>query len=331
MKSPDKKILTRIRKIINESKNFFIAGHERPDGDTVGAALALSYYLVRSLKKKVDIYSRHPIPENLKFLTDADKIKVASHCEKNYDTAIILECSSFSRMGDIIHPGQVKNIINIDHHTISNQFGTVNYINPEASSSCEQVYKCLKFFGARIDLDIATALYVGLVTDTGKFQQENTTPTSLRIAAELVESGLDIAKVNQKIFDQQTPGSLRLLGKVLGTLQLYSNGRVATLELPRKFYRITQTSPEYAEGIINYGLTIPTVEIVLFFRQTEEKNRVKVSVRCRGKFDVSSLVKPYNGGGHKHAAGCSVAGTIPEVKQKFLKKVRSFFRSSKKC
>jgi len=331
MKASERKVLTRIKKIINKSKSFFLAGHEKPDGDTIGAALAFGHFLARMRKKKVDIYSRHPLPKNLEFLSRIlPGIKVASFTDKNYDTAIILECSNFGRMGNIIKPSQVKNIINIDHHTINNPFGTLNYINPRASSSCELVYQCLKFLGARINQDIAMALYTGLVTDTGKFQQENTTAECLRIVAELIDGGLDTARISQKIFQQQSLGSLHLLGNVLKTLQLHYHGQVATLELPERFYQITGAAEENTEGIINYGLLIPTVELVLFFRDTERQNIVKVSLRSRTKFDVSQLVKPYDGGGHRHAAGCSVAGTIAEVKQKFLQEIAGYFRR-KKC
>ncbi|MBN1622592.1 MAG: bifunctional oligoribonuclease/PAP phosphatase NrnA [Endomicrobiales bacterium] len=314
----NKKALLKIFKAIKKNKTFFIAGHLKPDGDTVGTALALASLLHR-LKNKVEIYSKEPIPEYLLSAPGAKKIIIADKTVKKFDCAIILECLDFERMGNIIDSEQVETVINIDHHANYNHFGHINYIDPKASSSSEQVYNIFKFFKMPININEAKCLYIGLVTDTGKFQQTNTTSYALNVAASLVDVGLKPTVIYDAVYANKSLSSLNLLGHSLCNLKLSCSGKVAYLEVTRQMYKKTRSNPSEAEGIINYAMMMPKVIVGVLFRKDDDNGYIKVSFRSRGSFNVNKVAQYFGGGGHKNAAGCSVKGNIVKAKKEVLK------------
>ncbi len=197
--SSKQEVLDAISKIIKQSKTFFIAGHTKPDGDALGSGLALAS-LLRRMGKKVTHCSIDPIPQDMSFMKKSKSIKITNKISKKFDCAIILECINFARMGDIITPSQAKKIINIDHHLAHTNFGDVNYIVPSSSSVSELVYDIfinLKTFPTKEE---AENLYIGIVTDTGRFQQLNTNANSHLVAAELLKLGVNSNKLCKKLF-----------------------------------------------------------------------------------------------------------------------------------
>jgi len=322
----EKRALSGIISAIKNNTTFFIAGHLKPDGDTVGSALAIQS-LLRRLNKKAYIYCGEPIPDYLTFLPGARKITLTDKVNRRFDCAIILECVDFNRMGNLIAPEQAGIIINIDHHSNFNYFGHVNYINPRASSSAEQVFNIFTALKMPLTRKEADALYVGLVTDTGRFQQANTTPRSLAMAAKLLEAGVVPVQMYDRLYATKSLSSLNLLGRALETLKVSHDGRIASMAITRSMFRTTRSDATETEGIINYAMMIPGVCVGILFRESEPGGAVKVSFRSRAGVDVNKVSNNFGGGGHKNAAGCSLHGTIVSAEKRVLRYVKGVLKS----
>ncbi|MBN1823633.1 MAG: bifunctional oligoribonuclease/PAP phosphatase NrnA [Endomicrobiales bacterium] len=319
MKS-DLKNLARIEQAISKSRTFFIAGHVKPDGDTVGSALALSSLLKR-LGKKCEVFSAEGIPEYLMFLKGADRIKISKKAEGHFDCAIILECSDLERMGGLIEPSQAGILINIDHHAFSSEYGDINLLDPGASSSAEQVFFLFRHMKKDLTCHEAEALYVGIVTDTGKFQQTNTTAKALTVAAELLKNGVKPFKVYEKLYATQTLSSLRLLGGALATLEVTASGKVAHMHVTKDMYEKAGSGAAETEGIINYSMMIPGVLVGVLLRENGGTGGVKASLRSREGIDVNNVAKRFGGGGHKTASGCTIMADLPSAKKALLEEI----------
>lgn len=315
------KILSDIADELIKHNSFFIAGHIKPDGDTIGSSIALASLLKR-MGKQACLYSKEQIPDYLRFLPGTKNIKITDKVHKKFDCAIILECTNLERMGSIIDYGQASSFINIDHHATSTNFGRINYIDPSASSSAEQVFFLFSHMGVKLSLAEAQGLYVGLVTDTGKFQHSNTTPRAMRMAASLIEAGVKPYKIYDNLFATKTPASLMLLGLSLSTLHIADSGRTAYLEITRSMYKKAGAGVMDSEDIINHTMMMPNVLVGMLFREIEEeRNVIKVSFRSRNGYDVNKLARFFGGGGHKSAAGCTINGTLKSVENHILKHV----------
>lgn len=324
--TPEKNILQQIIKALKNNDTFFIAGHLKPDGDVVGSALALRSLLKR-LGKKAFVYSGEPVPDYLMFLPGINNISITAKATREFDCAVILECADFGRMGNIIAPEQARFVINIDHHSSFNYFGNINYIDPRASSSAEQVYRLFKALKMPLTRYEADALYVGLVTDTGKFQQTNTTPSSLEMAADLVSKGVVPETMYNALYATKTLSSLNLLGCVLQTLTVTASGKIAYLSITREMYRETKSNVTETEGIINNAMMIPGVCVGILFRETETPGNVKVSFRSREGVDVNKISNHFGGGGHRNAAGCSLSGSIRSAEKRIMAYVNNVLKN----
>jgi phosphoesterase RecJ-like protein len=317
-------VLRRIITAIQKNRTFFIAGHVKPDGDTIGCAIALSS-LLRRQGKKAYAYTREPVPDALKFLRGAKNVKLADKVNGAFDCAIILECSDFGRMGDLITCAQAKTVINIDHHALSADFGHINYIDSSASSSAEQVYYLFRQMKMPFTRQEAEALYVGVVTDTGKFQQANTTPAALRMAADLLEAGVVPETIYDRLYASNTLPGMHLRGAVLSGMKFACGGKVAYLNITNRMYRETKSNVHETEGIINYTISIPQVMVGVLLRETDTPGTIKVSFRSRGNCDVNRIARHFGGGGHRKAAGCTLHGTLRNAEKKILHFLAAIF------
>jgi phosphoesterase RecJ-like protein len=308
------KLLLDILKAVKKGKTFLLSGHHKPDGDTVGSELAFAGFLRRLGKKKVDIINAESVPRQLMFLPGADRIKAQAKVDGFYDVVVVFECSGPDRMGNIIDlDTQAGLVINIDHHAHHSHFGDINLINPFASSNSEQLFHLFRLAKMKITKDEASALYVGLVTDTGRFQQENANPESHRVAAGLLEAGIDVADLSWKVFGIRPVGALKALSRGLASLTLEAGGRVAVMSVTPQDFAQTGAGPEDTEDIVNHGLLVPGVDAVVFVRPSEKPGEAKVSLRGRGAVDLCKVAVSFGGGGHKNASGCNLAGSVPEV------------------
>ncbi|AKL98171.1 DHH family phosphoesterase [Endomicrobium proavitum] len=300
--------ISAIAKILKESKTFFIAGHVKPDGDSIGSSLALASVLNRT-GKKASVYCADEVPPFLKFLKQSEKIKKTVKKNELFDCAIILECVNFERMGNIISPQQAKKIINIDHHAIATDFGNVNYIVPSSSSTAELVLNIFEHMKISLAKNEAEDLYTGILTDTGGFRQINTTANSHIAAAKLLEAGAASSEIAKNIYEDDSFASIKLLGQALNTLELASNGKMAFMSLTKDMFKKTSAREDESGNIINYARRIKGVKVAAVFKEVNNKV-TKVSFRSVKNFDVLKIVKRFNGGGHKNAAGCTINSNI---------------------
>jgi phosphoesterase RecJ-like protein len=302
--SSDLKKISEISKIIKQSKTFFIAGHVKPDGDSLGSALALASVLNRN-GKKACVYCIDKVPEFLKFLKGSNKIKMSAKKTDIFDCAIILESINFSRMGDIITHSQAKKVINIDHHLTYTNFGDVNYVVPSSASTAELILNIFENMKIKLIKGEAESLYTGILTDTGNFQQTNTTANSHIACAKLMEYGIDVNGIFKKVYENSTVSSLRLQGLALCGIKTILNGKVSYVVLTKDMFKKSGANNDDSGGIVNYTLRIEGVKVGCVFKEVDKKT-TKVSCRSVKNVDVLDIVGRFGGGGHKNAAGCTI-------------------------
>jgi len=322
MKTPDlEQEFKKLEEIIVAGGSFFLAGHLNPDGDTLGSMLAISSVLKR-LGKKVYLFSSDPVPENLSFLPHAGSIRIGRlPPKKRFDAAILLECSTPARGGDLSsilkHAGKV---VNIDHHKTSELYGDVNIVEPHSSSTAEIIYRLFYSMNVHITKTEAACLYVGIVTDTGRFHFPATSPRTLEVASRLLETGFKFSRINDLLYASKSCQALKVLGRALESLELLNGGRLAVMTLRTSDFTDFDAAPEHTENVINYGMMAPGVKLAVLFR--EEAGRISVTFRSRGHADVSSLAKIFGGGGHKNASGCKIKAGMEETRTKVLAEVQ---------
>jgi len=316
------KIIQQILESVRNNCSFFITAHLNPDGDTLGSELALSSWLKR-LGKRVTITNIDPVPEIYSFLPWIGWIEKKNKVLSNFDVGFILECSEPERIGGIINlEKQLGLVINIDHHLSAQNYGDINWFDPKASATAEQIYQLIRKSGGVLTCEEALCLYVGILTDTGKFQQENTTAHTHRIVADLLNYGIHPEEIYSKIYTRKSYSTLKLLGSTLTTLKLTGRGKIAYQEITRGMYEKNKNG-QPDEETINYPLTIPGVEISVLFRETKEgKNIIKVGFRSRNKVDVHKIAEHFGGGGHYNASGCILEGNLKQVEKLVLSYVK---------
>jgi phosphoesterase RecJ-like protein len=315
---PDLKKLKSISEIIKKSKTFFIAGHIKPDGDSLGSALALRSVLTR-LGKIATVYCIDDIPPFLAFLKNSKTIKKSAKKTQKFDCAIILESVDFARMGNIIAKEQAKKIINIDHHFMFTPFGDINYVFPKASSTAELVFSLFEYMKIKLTKDEADCLYTGIVTDTGRFQQLNTTPESHIAAAKLIEAGVKPEDICSDVYGNVSLESLKLLSCALSNIKTNFKGRFAYSFLTKDMFKQSGAKESETEGIVNFLLSIKGVKAACLFKEIDA-NSTKVSFRSIKTFNVLDIAKQCGGGGHKTAAGCSIKLEVAQAIE-YIKKI----------
>ena len=314
--SSKKEVLDAISKIIKQSKTFFIAGHTKPDGDALGSGLALAS-LLRRMGKKVTHCSLDPVPQDMFFMKGSKTIKVTNKLHKNFDCAIILECINFARMGDIISPSQAKKIINIDHHLAHTNFGDVNYIVPKSSSVSELIYDVFKNLKINPTKQEAENLYIGIVTDTGRFQQLNTNANSHLVVADLLKYGVNSNKLCKQLFLIMEISKMKLYGFALSNIETAFDEKLVYIKLTKEMFKKAKASDTDTDGIINYCISAPKAVVGCLLKEVDNKT-TKLSFRSIETFNLLNIVRLFNGGGHKNAAGCTINADIDTATKKII-------------
>tara|TARA_B100001287_G_scaffold150032_1_gene126318 strand:+ start:28221 stop:29216 length:996 start_codon:yes stop_codon:yes gene_type:complete len=326
-----------MKELITSRKFAVILSHKGPDGDSIGSSLALSFYLSKlGLLNKVIIPDEFPHIYN--WIKGADDILCASknieeveNCFNQADLIFCLDFNHRSRVGELISPflHQSNNslkIIVIDHHTYPENFGDYEIIDPNASSTCELIYDFIKKNGdlKMIDANIAQAIYLGLVTDTGSFKFSSTTAHTHQIASDLLVFGIDHSKIQNNIYDQNSLSKINLLGYALQKIKVDNESPLAYLSLSEKELKSFNYKKGDTDGFVNYCLSLKDIEVAVFLRQDD--NMIKISFRSKGLFKVNEFSKEfYNGGGHEKAAGGSVFDQeIEQVEENLIKNFRIF-------
>ncbi len=311
----DQKILN----LLKDNKRIGILPHIIPDGDTIGSACALQYAL-KSLGKEVFIIIEDDIPSNLEFINIESLIdfRLIDDESMNFDLIITMDSSDIDRLGKRIKLfDYTDDVLNIDHHKTNTNYGSYNIIDSTASACGEIIYRIIKALNININKAIATYIYVALTTDTGSFKYSNTTSTTLRIAAELLEAGIDRDYINIQLYQNNSLNKVNLLSESLSTLELYYNHRISTMYISIDMLKKSNVNTSNVDGLIEYARDIKDVEVAILFKEFDNKE-LKIGLRSKGNCDVSKIAKLFGGGGHKNAAGCIFNGTIDNAKKKFV-------------
>lgn len=299
--------LSEVKKAINNSSEFVIVSHEYPDGDSIGSSIALSKALLK-LGKIVTTIIDSDIPSDYNFLTGTRDIKKPRELEVNREsTVIFLDCADEKRAGPIIDTYRKKCqlSINIDHHPGNTNFANVNYVDVEASSTGEIIYDLLGLLDVAIDEDIANALYISIVTDTGSFRFDNTTAKTFAISSHLINQGVDLSAIRINLWENKTYNSINLLADVLSTIKFACNKKVAYITATNEMMEKWNVSHGELESFINYPKSISGIEVAIIFKEINT-DVIKVSFRAKNEVDVQLIASAFGGGGHKRAAGCTI-------------------------
>jgi phosphoesterase RecJ-like protein len=306
--------------LIRQGNRFLLTSHLSPDGDAIGSELGLARVL-RKLGKSAVVWNRDPLPPLYAPLPGSGRIHVGEEPPAGFPDAFnavaVLECPSLDRTGLEAHLGTSNPalpLVNIDHHLGNQQYGQVNWVDTAAPALGEMIHRLANALKVGMDEETATCLYLALVTDTGDFRFANTTPEAFEAAATLVREGARPETVSMWLHENRPEPSLRLLGAMLGTLELHDGGRVATAMLTRDMFERCGAAPGDSEGLVDYPRSIAGVQAVALLREVGPE-RFKVSLRSRGDIDVEQVARRHGGGGHKNAAGFSTDGRLAELRQ----------------
>ncbi|HEY7191638.1 MAG TPA: bifunctional oligoribonuclease/PAP phosphatase NrnA [Vicinamibacterales bacterium] len=302
---------------IRARQRFVIASHARPDGDAIGSSLAMAYAL-RGLGKTARVVSRDVPPPPMLVFPGVPEIEITDHVDDPGDAVIVMEC------GDINRPGIAGLdrgfIINIDHHPGNMMYGALNWFDLSAAACGEMVFDLIASLGVPLTTEIATHVYITIVTDTGSFHYSNITPHTFDICRQCMEAGVNPPSIARSLFDNNNLGRLKLFGAVLNRMQLDPTRRIATLVVDKQLARESGGTYEDTEGLINLPLTVKELLTVAFFKENGPGDW-RVSMRSKGDIDINAIAKEFGGGGHKNASGCSVKGELPELKAMFEHKL----------
>jgi bifunctional oligoribonuclease and PAP phosphatase NrnA len=309
--------LTAVADAIRTHGRFLLVTHENPDGDAFGSILGTKLALEQLDKDSVMYLSGElGLPDEYSFL-DLDDLRRELPPDAEERVVFALDCATADRTGlppEFLDAAPI--VLDVDHHQDNTRFGGINLIVPDASSTGEIVRDLLAELGVTLTPQIAEALYVALVTDTGRFQYANTTPKSLRLAAELVEAGVDVHRIFQGIYESVEFAKLKLLAKALDRAQLYEGGRLVVTYLLRNDFTDLGVGEEYAEGIIDYLRAVDGTEMAATIREPPEPPDAprRISLRSsHDELDVSVIARKRSGGGHRQAAGFSTPESVEEI------------------
>jgi phosphoesterase RecJ-like protein len=303
-------IVARIAGEIAARQRFLLTSHVRPDGDSIGSQLALARAL-EALGKDVRIVNRDQAPPPLRHIPGVEGIEVAASVEGDYDALVVLECGDLERTG--LAGLDRYFTINVDHHPGNAMFGAVNWFDPAAAACGEMVFDIIAALGVPLSREMATDVYVAILTDTGSFHYSNISPRTFDICRQALEAGADPVSIARTVFDSNSIGRLRLFGSVLTSIDVDPSGRLVTIYMDRAMERATGGSYDDTEGLINLPLTVREVQAVAFLKEWDG-GEYRVSLRSKGDIDVCRVAKEFGGGGHKNASGCTVPGPYEQAR-----------------
>jgi phosphoesterase RecJ-like protein len=309
-------VVERIRDAILQRHSFLLTSHARPDGDSIGSQLAMAYAL-ESLGKKVRLVNADPAPDHYRAFPGVDGIEIAPQVETEADAVIVMECSDLTRTGVEGLGGHF--IINIDHHAGNRMYGALNWHDESAAACGEMVFSLIEALGVPLTHEIATHIYLAILTDTGSFHHSNITPRTFEICRRTVEAGVNPAIMARRVYDSNSFGKLKLIGALLDDMELVDGGRLAVLQMDDAVLAACGCTNNDTEGIINLPLTAREIQAVVFFKASGTE--VRVSMRSKYDVDVRVVATAFGGGGHKNAAGFTVQGRLEDVRPQIVERL----------
>lgn len=311
-----------VLEVLRRGERFLVCSHSRPDGDAVGSMLAMGM-LLEQMGKRADLVSADRVPAIYRTLPGAEFIRSAMRVYGPYDAAILLECDGLDRTRLLGLEEFFQ--VNIDHHISGRGFAPINWIDCSAASVGEMVYRLALAAGTTITPEMATCLYITVLTDTGGFCYGATQASTFSLAHDLVRAGANPIRIAREVYFSTNISRLLLLGVALRHLKC--EGRIAWLWVTHQEMQHTCAAEEDCEGIVNYPLAIAGVEVAIFLRELPEQ-RVRLSLRSKGKVNVAAIAGHLGGGGHENAAGCTLDGPLTRALEEFLTELRKCAGSS---
>ncbi|MBN1354580.1 MAG: bifunctional oligoribonuclease/PAP phosphatase NrnA [Candidatus Omnitrophica bacterium] len=320
--------LKAITEKIRRFNNFLITSHVNLEGDSLGSQLAMAN-LLKCMGKNSTILDSDAVPARYRFLPDAGLVKnKLGKKERKFEAAIVLDCPNIGRTGRVKNVvKKIDYVINIDHHISNEKFGDINWIDKEASSAGEMIFKLYNETGCEITPPTALYLYTAILTDTGSFNYSNTSAATHEIVSELLGYGIKPYEVSKNVYENKTEGEIKLLGRILSGIRVTSGGCIAYAAAGKNDFMLTGTQPSSCENAVNFARSIDGVKVAVFFREDiKKKNVFHVSFRSTKEADVNKIASFFGGGGHRNASGCTVMGSFDSVKNKVLNKVKNALR-----
>lgn len=311
---------------LGSARRVLCVMHARPDGDACGSTLGLALALMEQ-GREVTLFCATEVPYNLRFLPGLEKLVHEVPSQERFDATTICDVGAAHRVG----PGlpdreRLGVLLNIDHHLTSDGFGDVNYVDPDAASVGVMIHRILRGLKHPLSLEVATALYVSVLTDTGSFRYSSTDPEALRCAADLVEAGVQPWDVASEIYEQQPLERILLLREVLGTLEISPDGTFASIVVAHEAAaRAAGGRDDLTDGFINFARGIRGVEVAAQLTEPAPGSTDPwyLSLRSRGRVNVAAVAARFGGGGHHNAAGGTLRGALEEVRRQVADAVRA--------
>lgn len=307
----------RVLERLRTDERFVLATHEHPDGDALGSLIGM-YGLLRMLDKEVDMFispSDLPLPLEYRFAT-LERVIQEPPADISGRTVVLLDCGNIDRNpAGVLRDG--AHLLNIDHHHDNTLFGTLNHVDARASCTAEIVWDLMHGLGVRPGRATAEALYVGLVTDTGRFMYENTGPRAHEMAAEMIAAGVDVQAVYRRLYEDLPLAKLKLLGLALERIRRFDDGALTLAALGAGDFQDAGAEESFSEGIVDHLRAVQGTKVAVLIRElmdAEQKGKRKVSLRATDDdVDVSAIARTQGGGGHRRAAGFSTTQAVEEI------------------
>ena len=301
--------LTQVADAIRARRRFVVVSHARPAGDAIGSQVAMTLAL-RALGKDVRMVAHDPAPQQMQDFPAVADIQLVDQLDDLGDAVIFMEC------GDVRRPGVTGLdqgfVINIDHHPGNAMYGAMNCIDLSAAACGEIVFDLIAALGVPISVEMATHVYLAVLTDTGGFHYSHISPRTFDICRRCVEAGLDPTAVSRAIYDNNNLGRVRIWGAVLNDMRLSPDGRVAALSMDRALAERCGATYDDTEGLINFPLTVKEIQAVVFFKESGPGDW-RISMRSKGNVNVNAIAREFGGGGHTNASGCGATGDLAHL------------------
>lgn len=303
-------MLKKIAKRLKKAEHIAIFTHINPDGDALGSSFAVKYTL-EAIGKRATIYLEKPMPEKFNFLgTDYEIADETT--ESSADCAIVLDCGEYDRLGNTATLcKKIPDLLCVDHHKTGDAFGKLYYNEPDAAATAQIVYKLAKLVTKNVPEKAYEAIFTGMSTDTGHFKFSNVSPETFKIAAKVLESGIDHRKITTIIYDTVKREKMMFLGAATEKVQFFAGGKVALLDCPGSFLAQFGLTYDDVDELPNIPLNLEGVLASVLVKDRDETSK-RVSFRTKDAIDVSEVAQKFSGGGHKSAAACVISGNIEE-------------------
>jgi phosphoesterase RecJ-like protein len=307
--------LADIRDEVARGARFLVTSHSRPDGDSVGSQVALALAL-RALGKTVRIVNRDPPPAAYRDFPGVETIEIAPEVDGDFDALFVMECSDLSRPD--VRGLERYRVVNIDHHLGNAGYGSVNWHDASAAACAEMVLTVIDAVGVELTAPMATAIYLGILTDTGGFHHSSISARTFEVCRRCAEAGMSPVAVASRVYHSYSIGRLRLTGALLHGMTLHAGGRVVALAFDDDLLAETGASYDDSDSLINMPLSARQVEAVVLFKSSRSAGEMRVSLRSKGDVDVRRIAVAYGGGGHRNAAAFSAPPDDPGSRARII-------------